>query len=122
MDSDAQSKCLVCSIDKFDLDAAGIPFDTHTEDQHNRWAYLYVAAAVQIKPKDEHGSTESIVNGGLEAGRTKFLPLETCVHMELQKHFTPSVEEHMHARLQTLETQIEQVLERLPAMDAGAAL
>lgn len=81
-DEDAQSKCLVCSLDKFALDDAGVPFDKHTEKQHNRWAYLYVASAVEMKPLEELGTTESLVQSCLSDLDNDFLPLQTCVRVE----------------------------------------
>ena len=106
--ADAQTKCLVCSLDKFDLDRAGVDFEVHTEDQHNRWGYVYAASAVHGKPPDEHCTTESVVCTALDKVDTKFLPLETCVHMELatKKKKKFKLEDEVESRLARIEQQL----------------
>ena len=120
-DEDAQSKCLVCSLDKFALDDAGVPFHIHTEKQHNRWAYLYVASAVEMTPLDEQGTTESLVQSCLSDRRNDFLPLQTCVRVEQYREAAELKaaeeaaeeddgafpEEQIQKRLTTIEEQIQ---------------
>jgi len=114
-DNDAKGACLVCSIEKFDLVSAGVPFDVHTEDQHNRWGYLYAAAAVQIKPPDEHGTTESVVCGALQHGTCAFLPLDTCVHMEQKQRALDLLEVDKDEQ----ETPEQQVQNRITRMEGN---
>lgn len=125
-EDDASSKCLICSLDKFELEHAGVAFDTHVTDQHNRWGYLYLATSVQLKPLDDHGTTESIIKTCLDSGATECLPLNTCKQVELRATNNGETEdedfrEQFGSRLQLLEDSFSSMEENTKQLQAQLA-
>ena len=125
-EDDALSKCLICSLDKFELEHAGVAFDTHVMDQHNRWGYLYLATSVQLKPLDDHGTTESIIKTCLDSGATECLPLNTCKQVELRATNNGETEDEdfrdqFGSRLQLLEDSFSSMEENTKQLQAQLA-
>ena len=63
--ADMDNVCFICGLDRFDLDTKGGGFETHIENDHNMWHYLYLYVHLKQKPPTEYNGWESYVDAEL---------------------------------------------------------
>ena len=77
---DEKDNCLCCSLSRFVLDSANIPFDFHVQNHHNPEHYLFYFLHLRqnLRSGNDFTGMESYVMNSLEQNKVDMMPMNTC--------------------------------------------
>jgi hypothetical protein len=104
VDTDQQSKCFICGIERnaFDLLTPG-GFEQHITSEHNMWHYVYFMHYLQVKDEDEFNGQEADVATKLEDRDTSFFPVGQSMATNSAEAPAVDVEEKLTHLMTTVE-------------------
>ena len=73
------SHCIICAQHRDKIEAAGVPFRSHTRREHNVFMYLDLVASIVAKPLTEYTGAENYIAHCLTAGNWDFIPFNTSL-------------------------------------------
>jgi hypothetical protein len=79
--ADANERCMVCSLSRFDVDNAGGRFYTHIERDHVPQNYLFFLCYLDERNQDDDTGMMTYVRDCVHAKSTEFIPISTCAMM-----------------------------------------
>lgn len=74
--NDLRNICYICGIDRWKLEQKGIDFDEHTENDHNKWKYLFFIIKLSLSGKQTFTGIEYSVWEQYENYDTSWMPNE----------------------------------------------
>lgn len=83
--SDSDSKCLVCSLERFSLDSYGKGFEHHIEHEHNPLAYVFYLHHLRATSPDQYTGYDSSVAAAMEGEdnvKSNWLPIGRAFSLE----------------------------------------
>eukprot|EP00941_MAST-03F_sp_MAST-3F-sp1_P001155 g1155.t1 len=82
---DKSNICTICSIDRNEIERAGITFNAHIKNQHNMWSYMkYFLHLWEYDPDDFNGM-EDYVFAQIENGDIDFFPVNAATCLQPKK-------------------------------------
>jgi hypothetical protein len=97
MDLDSVSNCMICSLNRFEIESFGCSFFRHIEKQHNPKHYFFFFAQLMSKDNDDYTGPEGYVREHLDRSDIAFLPVGTCIEQNGSKDAEPKFSELVDA-------------------------
>jgi hypothetical protein len=74
------NECFVCGMTRAKLDRiSGEGFESHNQNDHDVWNYLYFIMHLQIKSPQDHNGIESLIHIMNNNGNNSWFPQHTCL-------------------------------------------
>ncbi|GMH44357.1 hypothetical protein BSKO_12291 [Bryopsis sp. KO-2023] len=125
--TDSDSRCLVCSIDRFTLDNSGKGFEHHTEYEHNPLAYVFYLHYLRSTAPDRYTGYDSSVAACIKEGgnsKANWLPINRAFVLENlgdsdkeERHKLIKKLDHLWQGLKSVESRLQGLEERRPSQE-----
>jgi len=111
---DNENKCIVCSLDRFTLEANVGSFDGHITDSHHPMSYLSFIVLLEEMRDDLETGTQSFVTDHLESSNSAWLPVRMCFDMQCKERRNGGEEDFERQ-------QLEQVIQAVESLQSSQA-
>ena len=110
---DLKTICSVCSLNRALFDKVINGFETHTEQEHNVWHYVYFLYTLTYKDKTEHDGIESYISDCLQRDDISWMPILRSMSVSNQ-------EQDIQARDLQFRQKVDKLLQSVKSVTAQA--
>lgn len=73
--------CLICNLEKYNFEKAGIDFDIHRKKEHNIWDYIYMIISMEDKTEKDCNGIESELYAKIKNGDFSWIPVKRSMSL-----------------------------------------
>lgn len=99
---DLKTVCSICSLNRALFDKVINGFETHTEQEHNVWHYVYFLYMLTYKDKTEHDGIESYISDCLQRDDISWMPILRSMSVSNQEQDAEAKEQIFHQKVDKL--------------------
>jgi hypothetical protein len=113
--ADANERCMVCSLSRFEIDNAGGRFYQHIDKDHTPSNYLFYLTFLDSSCQDDDTGMMTFVRDCVFRSSTEFMPIGTCTMMNRDADEVVMTNELIKSKLDTAQQQVDQRAEQMDA-------
>ena len=111
--ADANERCMVCSLSRFEVDNAGGRFYTHIERDHVPQHYLFFLTYLDEQNQDDDTGMMTYVRDCVHVRSTEFIPISTCAMLNRDENEVVITTEVIGENLDGARKQIDDRVDQL---------
>jgi len=111
--ADANERCMVCSLSRFEVDNAGGRFYSHISEDHVPQNYLFFLTFLDAHNQDDDSGMMSYVRDAVHRCSTDFIPISTCTMMNRDENEIIVTNEMLGGKLDGSQMKINQRVSKL---------